>query len=114
MTLRDEFLEFIRDRWFKVTTGILVPILVLISIYAIMSDRSDILWLSIYTFVVIFIILNALYILLAQEKRPAIEAAGKRPAAQRVAKFSLLMSVARIGLIIALLLIPLFRFIPPF
>lgn len=114
MKLRDEFLEFMRDRWAQGTTKISVPITVLVSIFSIISGRLDILWVSIYAFVIIFIVLNALYILLVQEKLPAIEVPGKGSVARKVAKFSLLIPYARVGLIISLLLIPLFGFVSPF
>jgi von Willebrand factor type A domain len=113
MKLRDEWLEFIHDRLPQWIARIFVPILVLVSIYALISNRSDILWVSIYIFIVTFVILNALYILLAQEKAPAIVAANKG-AFGRVAKFSLLIPPARIALLLAILLMPLFGFVAPF
>ena len=113
MKLRDEFLEFIRDRLPQGATRISVPIIVLISIFSAISGRLDILWVSIYIFVVLFILLNSLYILLAQEKLPAIEVPDKGSIARRVAKFSLLIPYARIGLIVSILLMPFFGFVPP-
>ena len=113
MKLRDEWSEFIHDRLPQWIARIFVLVIVLISIYAIVSNRFDILWVSIYVFVVTFVILNALYVLLAQEKAPAIVAAQKGAFA-RVAKFSLLIPAARIALIAAILLIPLFGFVSPF
>ncbi len=113
MKLRDEFLEFIRDRWPRGATKISVPITLLISIFSVVSGRLDILWVSIYAFSIMFIILNALYILLAQEKLPAIEVPGKGAIAKKIPKFSLLIPYARIGLIFAILLIPFLGFVPP-
>ena len=113
MKLRDEFLEFIRDRLPQGATRISVPIIVLISIFSTISGRLDILWVSIYIFVVLFILLNSLYILLAQEKLPAIEVPDKGSIARRVAKFSLLIPYARISLIVSILLMPFFGFVPP-
>ena len=80
MKLRDEWLEFIHDRFPQWTARILVPIIVLLAIYTIVSNRPDILWVSVYAFVVILILLNALYVLLAQEKAPAIPSANERSA----------------------------------
>ncbi|HXD09253.1 MAG TPA: hypothetical protein VN653_04255 [Anaerolineales bacterium] len=114
MNLRDELLEFIRDRWTKITTRILILIVILIAIFAVIFDRPDVLWLSLYVFIIIFLIANALYILLAREKMPAIEAAGRGPKAQAVSKYLLLMPYARIALLGAILLIPTFGFVPPF
>ena len=114
MRLRDEWLEFIHDRFPQWTVRIFVPIIVLIAIYTVVSNRSDILWVSIYIFVIILVLLNALYILLAQEKAPAIVAANKGAFASRVAKFSLLIPYARISLIVVILLVPLFGFVAPF
>jgi VWA domain-containing protein len=112
MKLRDEFSEFIRDRWTKGITAILVPVTVLISIYSVTKSRPEILWVSIYAFVIIFVLLNALYIMLAREKAPVIP--GKETVAKRVAKFSLLIPYARAGLVVSLLLIPLLGFVSPF
>src|SRR5260221_4450316 len=114
MRLRDEWLEFIHDRFPQWTIRIFVPIIVLIAIYTIVSNQLDILSVSIYVFVIILVLLNALYILLAQEKAPAIVAANKGAFASRVAKFSLLIPYARISLIVAILLVPLFGFVAPF
>ena len=108
MNLRDEFLEFIRDRWTQRTIRILVPLTVLISIAAVILGRLDILWVAIYAFIILFILLNALYIMFAQEKMPAVVAANKGAGAQKVSKFSLLIPYARLGLIFSILLIPLF------
>jgi len=114
MKLRDELLEFIRDRWTKITTRISVPIIVLISIFAVVFDRLDVLWLGLYIFIIIFLIANALYILLAKEKLPAVEAAGRDPTAQSVSKYLLLKAYARMALLAAILLIPTFGFVSPF
>jgi len=113
MKLRDEFLEFIRDRLPQGAAKISVPLTALIAVFSAISGRLDILWVSIYVFVIVFIILNALYILLAQEKMPAIEVPGKGAISQKVPKFSLLIPYARAALVIAILLIPLFGFVPP-
>lgn len=113
MKLRDVFLEFIRDRLPQGATKISVPLTVLIAVFSAISGRLDILWVSIYVFVIVFILLNSLYILLAQEKMPAIEVLGKGARSQKVPKFSLLMPYARAGLVIAILLIPLFGFVSP-
>ena len=114
MKLRDELLEFIRERWTQITTRILVPITVLILSSSAIFGRPDILWLSLYVFVIVFLVINSLYILLAKEKMPAIEAAGRGPKAQSVAKYMLLMPYARIALILAFLFIPIFGFVSPF
>ena len=114
MRLRDELLEFLRDRWTRVTTRILVPALILFSIYSVIISRLDILWLGIYAFILILLLLDSLYILLAKEKMPAIEVAGRGSKAQAVAKYSLLKPYAGIAMLSALLLIPLFGFVPPF
>jgi len=114
MNLRDEFLEFIRDRWTQTVTKILVPLVVLSSIYSIVASRPDILWLGIYIFVVLYIMLNAVYVLFAKEQLPAVEAAGKGSKRKSVAKYSLLLPYATAGLIVALLLIPFFGFVAPF
>jgi hypothetical protein len=112
MKLRDEFSEFIHERWTQILTRILVPVTVLTAIYSAVINRLDILWVSVYVFVIIFISLNALYILLAREKAPVIP--GKEIVTKRVAKFSLLLPYARAGLVVSLLLIPLFGFVSPF
>lgn len=113
MKLRDELLEFVRDRLPQGTTKISVPITALISIFAVISGRLDILWVSIYAFVIVFIVLNSVYILLAQEKLPAIEVPGKGAVAKRIPKFSLLIPYAWVGLILSILLILFFGFVPP-
>jgi len=113
MKLRDEFLEFIHERWTLGTISISVLITVLVSILSFVAGRLDILWVAIYAFVIIFLILNSLYILLAQEKMPVIEVPGKGAVAQRVAKFSLLIPFARVVLIVSILLIPFFGFVAP-
>ncbi len=114
MKLRDELLEFIRDRWTKVLTRILILLVVLISIFAVISNRSEMIWLSFYLFIIIYLLANAIYILLAREKMPAIEAAGRGPKAQSVSKYLLLLPYARIALLVAILLIPTFGFVSPF
>ena len=113
MKLRDEFLEFVRDRWTRGVVILFVPLTVLVSIYSAVSGRFDILWLSIYAFIVIFLFLNSLYILLAQEKMPALAASGKNAIVKRVAKFFLLIPYARAVLIVSILLIPFFGFVAP-
>src|SRR5678816_4171754 len=102
MRLRDELLEFLRDRWTRVTTRILVPALILFSIYSVIISRLDILWLGIYAFILILLLLDSLYILLAKEKMPAIEVAGRGSKAQAVAKYSLLKPYAGIVMLSAL------------
>jgi hypothetical protein len=114
MKLRDEFLEFVRGRWFKGISLILIPVFLLASVYAILSNRLDILSVDIYAFIIVYILLNALYVLLARERLPVDEIYGKGTRAPRVAKFLLLIPVARLALILALALIPLFGFVPPF
>lgn len=113
MKLRDEFLEFIHDRWLQGTAKVFVPLTALISIFAVVAGRLDILWVGIYVFVVIFLIVNSLYILLAQEKMPAIEVPGKGAIVKRVPKFMLLIPYARAVLVISILLIPFFGFVAP-
>ena len=114
MQFRDEFLEFVRGRWFKAISLILVLAFLAAAVYAVMSNRLDILSVSLYAFIIVFILLNALYILLAQEKLPGDKIYSKSRRAPRVAKFLLLIPTARLGLILALALIPLFGFVPPF
>ena len=114
MNLRDEFLEFIHDRWTQVVTKISVPLIVISSIYSIIAGRLDIFWLGIYSFVVLFILLNAVYVLVAKEKLPAIEVPGKGSKARSIAKYSLLLPYAMLGLVAAILLIPFFGFVAPF
>jgi hypothetical protein len=54
MKLRDEFLEFIRDRLPQGATKISVPLTALIAVFSAISGRLDILWVSIYVFVIVF------------------------------------------------------------
>lgn len=113
MELRKEFLEFIRDRLVLRTT-ISISIPTLVSILSIISGRSDILWISVYTIIIVFIGSNSAYILLAQKEVDTVPVHEGDSTKKLVARYERLRPYGWRGVILSVLLVPLFALVHPF
>lgn len=112
--MKKEILGFIHDRWTLGTTTFSISIPAVISIVSAISGKINILWLSLYSLVILFIGSNSLYILLAQEKVPVIEIPGKGYDGKSIAKYPRLVPYGWMGLAISVLLVPVFGLVSPF
>lgn len=114
MNLREEFLEFIRDRLALRTSTISISIPTLISLLSVIAGRIDILTVSIYILIVVFIASNSVYILLAQKEVLTVSVRGEDPTKKLIHRYRFFLPVARGGLVLSVLLTSVFYFMPPF
>src|SRR5687767_12960941 len=98
MELREEILEFIRDRLALRTTTISVSIPTLASLLSTIAGRMDILGVSLYILVIVFIASNSAYVLLTQKEVLTVAVRGEDSTRKSVAKYPSLRPYAVGGL----------------
>lgn len=106
MELQKELTEFVRDRWTVTTTRISIPTILII--LSTTWGKTDILWLSIYTFLILFIASNSLYILIAQKEVTGLIIRETDSDRRLVAKYNQLRPYAMGGVILSILPYSLF------
>jgi hypothetical protein len=121
MKIKDELRELILDRFTLLTTTMSFSLPVLLSLLSIIEDKPNLLFLSVYLFVAIFIFINSVYVLVARKSKPDIlivrsidnikkdEIEGKT-----TAKYPILQSYARKSLLLSIAMILISFFTPSF
>lgn len=121
MKLRDELFELIRDRLAWLTTSISISLPAIIALLLNVRQNPELFYISLYFFVVIFIVINSVYILNAKKTTPDIVVTSAKSLEgiedskfeeRTVARYPLLQSYARSGLVATFLVTVVLGFVP--
>ena len=112
--IREEFLEFYRDRWTLVINAPTISVPTVLLILSNVQGKPYLLPLIVYIIIIYGIFSNSAYMWLAWIKTASIGVSSTKLKETFAPKYPSLRPFGITGVILSLLLIPFFSFVPPF
>jgi hypothetical protein len=111
--MKEELEELLRDRFAQLSNGF-ISLSIILSFLVNIRENGNLFKLSLYIFVVVLIILNSTYILIAQKSIEGVIRPDKQISMIQTRKFPMLRGLAKGGLLLSFIMVVSAFFIPDF